>query len=176
LRAGTTLARRARHHNGGTDDNDDHASLRFVLPCATLFLLLARPAEASTNCGAPGPNQAIVWQGINFTGNCDVLEIRSYSTADINALSVGNETITAVSVGINIKVTLYENDLPGAGPVGDWLPLVNSRGWLDTFNDKTSAIRVESKAGCAAPGPYQVVVWWNWVSTGGATSLISATR
>jgi hypothetical protein len=89
--------------------------------------------------------------------NCDVLEIGSYPYAAVNAMSVGNDTISSVKVGSNVKVTLYENDLPGTGP-GDWMPLITSRSVVSDFNDTTSAIRVESRFNCPAPGPSQVVV------------------
>ena len=89
-----------------------------------------------------------------------MLEIGSYPTSAVNALSVGNDTITYVWPGSNVKVTLYENDLPGTGPAGNWMPVITSRSVVSDFDRKTSAIRVEAKTGCTNfPGFKQCVVW-----------------
>jgi hypothetical protein len=116
-------------------------------------------SRAATNCGSPGANQAIVWEHHDYSGNCDVLEIGSYPSSAIVNLSVGNDSISSVSVGSNVKVTLYEHDLPGTSPVGDWLPVIATRTLHPDFPDKTSSIRVEARTNCPAPGPKQAVVW-----------------
>lgn len=131
----------------------------YILPLAALSLSFARTAEAATNCGAPGPYQAIVWQNGDFTGNCDVLHIGSYPFSAVNAMSVGNDSVSAVSMGSAVKVTLYENDLPGTGSGGDWLPVITTRTVQWDFNDKTSSIRVEGRTSCPSPGLSQVVVY-----------------
>jgi hypothetical protein len=128
-----------------------------------LSLTVAANAEAATSCGYPGPNEAIVYD--QRAGNCDVLEIGSYPYSVVNALSVGNDNITYVWPGSNVKVTLYENDLPGTGP-SDWVPVITWRSVVSDFDRKTSAIRVEARTGCADPGPNQCVVWQDFDYSG----------
>src|SRR5262245_29362906 len=119
---------------------------------AALSFPFALNAEAATNCGSPGPNQAIVWQHYNYSGNCDILEIGSYPYSAILGTSVGNDSVSSVSVGSNVKVTLYEHDLPGNYP-GAWLPIIATRTVWPDFNDMTSSVRVEARTGCPNPGP-----------------------
>jgi len=146
--------------------------LRYVLSIAALVLPFAKSSQAATNCGSPGPNQAIVWKDINFSGNCDVLEIGNYPFSAVNAMSVGNDAISAVSVGSNVKVTLFEHDLPPhAGAQGDWMPVIASRNVVSDFNDKTSSLRVASRTNCASPGSGQVVVWADINFTGNCDVL-----
>jgi hypothetical protein len=128
-----------------------------MLALAALSVLFLRGADAATTCGYPGPNQAIVYD--TLAGNCDVLAIGSYSATAVAALSVGNDKINYVWPGSNVKVTLYENDLPGGGP-GDWMPVITPRSVVSDFERKTSAIRVEARTGCTnSPGFNQCVVW-----------------
>jgi hypothetical protein len=132
----------------------------WTLALAVLSLPLAVTAEAATNCGSPGPNQAIVWEHYDFTGKCDVLEIGSYGYLQVLQMSVGDDSVSSVSVGSNVKVTLYSGGLPGTNPDA-WLPMTTSRTVWPEFNDLTSSIRVEPRTGCPNPGPNQVVVWQN---------------
>ena len=85
--------------------------LRTIVQYATgvgvaLGLTLTSSAQAATNCGSPGANQVIVWQH-DFTGNCDVLNLGNHPFSEILSLSVGNDQISSVSVGSNVRVTLF---------------------------------------------------------------------
>jgi hypothetical protein len=141
----------------------------FIVFFAVFF---AEIAHAGTNCGTPGIHQAIVWKDNNFSGTCDLLDIGSYPYFVVNGMPVGNDNISSVSVGSDVKVTLYENDLPGTGP-GDWLPLITSPSVLANFNfnDKTSAIRVELRTTCPNPKADQVVVWHDFNFSGNCDVL-----
>jgi hypothetical protein len=133
----------------------------FVCAVATALVSVATPemSRAATNCGSPGANQAIIWEHHDYSGNCDVLEIGSYPSSAIVSMSVGNDNVSSVSVGSNVKITLYEHDLPGSSQIGDWLPVIATRTLHPDFHDKASSIRVESRTNCPAPGTVQAVVW-----------------
>jgi hypothetical protein len=138
----------------------------YALALAALALPFARGAKANTNCGSPGPNEAIVWEDDPSTGKCDILPIGSYPYSAVLTMSVGNDHISYVSVGSNVKVTLYENDLPDTLTGGDWMPVITSRSVVPDFNDETSSIRVESRTGCSSPAENQVVVWSDYNFSG----------
>jgi hypothetical protein len=114
--------------------------------------------DGGAGCRLPGNHEAVVYADDNFAGDCDVLGIGNYPFSTVNAMHVGNDRISSVRVGANVKVTLYENDLPGTGP-GDWMPVITSRSVVSDFNDKTSSIRVESRTDCSGPAAAQVIVW-----------------
>lgn len=76
-----------------------------------------------------------------YAGDKGSLEIGNYTTADLLAKGITDNSISSIKVGQNLKVTLFDGD----NFTGDSLELTSSSSYLSTFNDKVSSMKVETK-------------------------------
>ncbi len=64
-----------------------------------------------------------------------------YTTSDLLAKGVTDNSISSIKVGANVKVTLYN----GNNFTGDSLVVTSSSSYLSTFNDKVSSMKVQNR-------------------------------
>lgn len=64
-----------------------------------------------------------------------------YTTADLLAKGVTDNSVSSIKVGANVKVTLYN----GNNFTGDSLVVTSSSTYLSTFNDKVSSMKVQNR-------------------------------
>jgi len=108
-----------------------------VLGC----LVLSAPAAAATNCGNPGPNQAVLWS--EDFALCDVLEIGSYPLSAVSALSTGSSGyFRYAALGGNVWLSYFSPDFQGHYGLG----VIYSSDWLYSFSASAS-VTVSSYAG-----------------------------
>lgn len=102
--------------------------------------------EESLNCTSttwilmlpPLPkSEILIYQHANYSGAVKSLAVGNY---DINQLGIPNDSLSSLKVPSGIKVTLYEH----AGFNGETLVITKDTSFVDSFNDKTSSIKVES--------------------------------
>jgi hypothetical protein len=105
-------------------------------------------------CGSPGPDQAVVWRYSDFGGECDVLDAGYYSIDRLKNLSVGDDRISAITLGSNMKATLYRDDFAGEQVTFSQTTTLSGA----SLNDEVSSLRVWHRRNCPAPKSYQVVV------------------
>jgi hypothetical protein len=81
-------------------------------------LLSSVKVGAYRNCGTPGPNQVVVWDDINRSGHCDVVEIGTWPIPITGALDgspfagdfeVTNDSLSSIQTGTNVTITLYRD-------------------------------------------------------------------
>jgi hypothetical protein len=113
---------------------------------------LAGRAEAAS-CTLPDQNSMILWEN-NFNGACTVVGPGTYNFSQILGMAIGNDRVSSVTLGANVRVTLYENDLSGRS-----VTVTSTRTVTPDFNDLTSSFKVEYRQNCPPPGPLQAVVW-----------------
>lgn len=64
-----------------------------------------------------------------------------YTTSDLLAKGVTDNSISSIKVGANVKVTLYN----GNNFTGDSLVVTSTSSYLSTFNDKVSSMKVQNR-------------------------------
>ncbi|MNY68926.1 Development-specific protein S [compost metagenome] len=64
----------------------------------------------------------------------------SYTTADLLAKGVTDNSISSIKLGANVKVTLFN----GNNFTGDSLIVTSSSTYLSTFNDKVSSMKINN--------------------------------
>jgi hypothetical protein len=113
---------------------------------------LAGRAEAAS-CTLPDQNSVILWEH-DFNGACTVVGPGTYNFSQILGMAIGNDRVSSVTLGANVRVTLYEHDLAGRS-----VTVTSTRTVTPDFNDLTSSFKVEYRQNCPSPGPRQAVVW-----------------
>ncbi|RDU24987.1 beta/gamma crystallin-related protein [Anaerosacchariphilus polymeriproducens] len=79
-----------------------------------------------------------IYKDSQYRGNSQVLKVGHY--AHSNEIGIGNDVLSSIEVPYGMKVTLYEH----GGFKGKTRTYIEDSPTLDSFNDKTSAIVVES--------------------------------
>jgi len=81
------------------------------------------------------------YSNASYAGVKGSFGIGQYTTADLLAKGVTDNSVSSIKVGANVKVTLYN----GNNFTGDSLVVTSSSSYLSTFNDKVSSMKVQSR-------------------------------
>jgi hypothetical protein len=114
--------------------------MKFIGKCLTVLLLaVVAISTAQTNndhANASGTSPATIYKDGNFIGASQNLEVGFY---DLNALSIGNDSLSSIRVASGYRVTLYSN----SNFNGSTKEFTADASSVDDMNDQTSSIKVE---------------------------------